>query len=93
MSDFTKIEKALKAERLQETNRHYDTWVEFYALQEAVEKLPGSIEAFIRDADSMDLRRHSGFIRSMQDLKETLEHNVKLISGFLEDDDAEDDDA
>ena len=88
MSDFTKIEMALKAERLQEINPHYATWAEFYALQEAVDELPGAITAFTEDADSMDLRRHSGFIRSMQDLKATLERSVELISGFLEDDDA-----
>ena len=88
MSDFTEIEMALKSERLQETNPHYDTWVEFYALQKMVDELPGSIEAFTEDTDSMDLRRHSGFIRSIQDLKATLERSVELISGFLEYDDA-----
>jgi hypothetical protein len=36
----------------------------------------------------MDLRRHSGFIRSMEDLKATLERSVELISGFLNDADA-----
>ena len=88
MSDFTKIEMALKAERLQEINPHYATWAEFYGFQEAVDELPGAIAAFTEDTDSMDLRRHSGFIRSMQDLKATLERSVALISGFLEDDDA-----
>jgi hypothetical protein len=87
MSDFAEIEKALKAERLQDINPHYDTWVEFYALQEAIDKLPGAIEAFINDVDTMDLRRHSGFIRSMEDLKATLERNVESISGFLNNDD------
>ncbi|MFZ4644958.1 MAG: hypothetical protein ACOYNP_04305 [Gemmataceae bacterium] len=87
MSDFAEIEKALKAERLQDINPHYDTWVEFYALQEAIDKLPGAIEAFIKDVDTMDLRRHSGFIRSMEDLKATLERNVESISGFLNNDD------
>ena len=88
MSDFAKIERALKAERLQEVNPHYDTWVKFYALQKAVDESYLGITAFTEDADSMDLRRHSGFIRSMQDLKATLERSVALISGFLEDDDA-----
>jgi len=88
MSDFAEIEKALKAERLQDINPHHDTWVEFYALQEAVDELPPAIEAFTEDTDTMDLRRHSGFIRSMQDLKATLERSVELISGFLNDADA-----
>ena len=88
MSDFAKIEMALKAERLQEINPHYATWAEFYALQEAVDECFLAIAAFTEDTDSMDLRRHSGFIRSMQDLKATLERSVELISGFLEDDDA-----
>ena len=88
MSDFANIEKALKAERLQEINPHYDTWVEFYALQEAVDECFLAVAAFTKDIDSMVLRRHSGFIRSMEDLKSTLEQSVEKISGFLEDDDA-----
>jgi hypothetical protein len=88
MSDYAKISKALKAERLQDINPHHDTWVEFYALQEAVEGLPSAIEAFTEDTDTMDLRRHSGFIRSMEDLKATLETSVEMILGFLNDADA-----
>ena len=88
MSDFAKIENALKAERLQKINPHYDTWVEFYALQEAAKELDCSIDTFSEDIDARNLKEHSGFMESMRLLKSRLENSVALISGFLEDDDA-----